>query len=80
MIYEKNCLFLFNEDLNEHYRFQEKDPGLISSLNLKMFLKKENDRKFSTYINNSKAIMYIDPAKNIIFHMTGIKKGKIEKY
>jgi hypothetical protein len=75
MIYENNCLFLFNKDLASQYRNLD-----IQNINLKMFIKPGQQEDFEKALHASKATMYVDTNKRVIIYLDGPRAGRLDAY
>jgi hypothetical protein len=79
MIFEKNCLFLFNDDLKTIYR-EHSDVLDSKDLSLSCF-KYDDIEKFKKNVSESRLIAYINSDKKEIFYIEDQKyKGTVEKY
>ena len=77
MIFENNCLFLFNKDVIPDLR----NSVSHGNIDIRMFLTPKLDAKeFSVMVKNSRSIVYVDPENRVISYLGGPLKGKHERY
>jgi len=81
MIFEKNCLFLFNGDIKNNSLLNPINRD-IKYINFEHFIDDNiiNIDEFQKMIHNSNLIAYIDSENRLIKYLTGPLKYEIEKY
>lgn len=78
MIYENNCLFLFEKDLMIDFRGISSDQA-----DLRMFRPKEaleDNSRYTKMLKLAHMIIYVDVNRREIMHLSGPKKGRVETY